>query len=304
MRVGVAGLGSHGGGDRGPSDGCRARGHRLEPHGRQGEAARRRRRQGGRHARPSLRSQVEAIVTILTNREAIAAVYDGAVGPARRQRQGQARHRHEHGAAGDRRWRWPRRCGPRAPPSSNARSAARSGRRATASCWAWPAARRRTSRAPSRCSRRCAGASSTWGPVGAGASMKLALNLPLMIYYQAHGRGLRALPAPEARSQVADGADVRHLGRAQRAQERAAPRSPRRWPAAMAVPPAFDVDSIRKDLATMVAEGRARARACRWWRGRSPSSMRPPRTAGASATAPRCRPTGRCADRGPGRNAD
>ena len=57
------------------------------------------------------------------------------------------------------------------------------------------------------------------GPVGAGSSMKLALNLPLMISYQALGEVLRALPPPRPRSQVADGVPVGNVGRSQRAQD-------------------------------------------------------------------------------------
>ena len=95
------------------------------------------------------------------------------------------------------------------------------------------------------------------GPVGAGSSMKLALNLPLMIYYQALGESYVL---------------CRHLGLDPKwlmeflADTSGAPnvlktRGPKIAAALAggdAGPPAFDVASIRKDLATMAAEGRAR----------------------------------------------
>jgi 3-hydroxyisobutyrate dehydrogenase len=95
------------------------------------------------------------------------------------------------------------------------------------------------------------------GPVGAGSSMKLALNLPLMIYYQALGESYVL---------------CRHLGLDPKwlmeflADTSGAPnvlknRGPK-IAAALAGgdvgPTAFDVDTIRKDLATMAAEGKAR----------------------------------------------
>jgi 3-hydroxyisobutyrate dehydrogenase len=95
------------------------------------------------------------------------------------------------------------------------------------------------------------------GPVGAGASMKLAINLPLIVFYQALGEAY---------------ALTKHLGRDTTwmmdlfADTSGGPNVLKvRGPAiAKALagqdpgPPAFDVDSIRKDLRTMLAEGKGK----------------------------------------------
>ena len=95
------------------------------------------------------------------------------------------------------------------------------------------------------------------GPVGAGSSMKLALNLPLMVYYQALGEsdvlckhlGLDPKWLMEFLSDTSGAPSILKV------------RGPK-IAAALAGedtgPPAFDVDYIRKDLATMVAEGKTR----------------------------------------------
>jgi 3-hydroxyisobutyrate dehydrogenase len=93
------------------------------------------------------------------------------------------------------------------------------------------------------------------GPVGAGASMKLAINLPLLVAYQALGEAYVL---------------CRHLGADPKwlmelfADTSGAPNILKtRGPAvaeALAggngIAPAFDVDSIRKDLRTMLAEAK------------------------------------------------
>jgi len=95
------------------------------------------------------------------------------------------------------------------------------------------------------------------GPVGAGSSMKLALNLPLMIYYQALGEsyvlcrhlGLDPKWLMEFLSETSGAPNVLKT------------RGPKIAAALVGGdvgPPAFDVDTIRKDLATMLAEGRTR----------------------------------------------
>jgi 3-hydroxyisobutyrate dehydrogenase len=95
------------------------------------------------------------------------------------------------------------------------------------------------------------------GPVGAGASMKLAINLPLLVYYQALGEALTL---------------CRHLGHDPAwliellADTSGAPTMLKtRGPSiALALaggdpkPPTFDVDLIRKDLRTMLEEARSR----------------------------------------------
>ena len=95
------------------------------------------------------------------------------------------------------------------------------------------------------------------GPVGAGASMKLAINLPLLVAYQAIGEaytlcrhlGLDTTPLMELFADTSGGANILKV----RGPAIAAALS-----GAAPVPPAFDVDSIRKDLRTMVAEAKSR----------------------------------------------
>jgi 3-hydroxyisobutyrate dehydrogenase len=95
------------------------------------------------------------------------------------------------------------------------------------------------------------------GPVGTGATMKLAINLPLMIYWQALGEALamcRDLGLDPSRvvdllGDTSGGANVLKV----------------RGPAIAAMlkgddpgPPTFDIDSGRKDLRAMIAEGQSR----------------------------------------------
>lgn len=95
------------------------------------------------------------------------------------------------------------------------------------------------------------------GPVGAGASMKLAINLPLLVAYQALGEayvlcrhlGLDNTQLMELFADTSGGPNVLKV----------------RGPAIAAAlsgaepgPPAFDIDSIRKDLRTMLAEAHGR----------------------------------------------
>jgi 3-hydroxyisobutyrate dehydrogenase len=94
------------------------------------------------------------------------------------------------------------------------------------------------------------------GPVGSGARMKLAINLPLLVYWQALGEALaliKSLKLDPSRvidilSDTSGGPNVLKS----------------RGPALAAAmngkdvkPVTFDVDSIRKDLRTMIEEGRA-----------------------------------------------
>jgi 3-hydroxyisobutyrate dehydrogenase len=95
------------------------------------------------------------------------------------------------------------------------------------------------------------------GPVGAGASMKLAINLPLLVAYQALGEaytlcrhlGLDTAALMELFADTSGAPNVLKV----------------RGPAIAAAlagkehgAPAFDVDSIRKDLRTMIAEAKLR----------------------------------------------
>ena len=94
------------------------------------------------------------------------------------------------------------------------------------------------------------------GSVGAGASLKLAINLPLLVYWQALGEALalcRPLTIDPARlmdiiADTSGGANVLKgrgaaIAEALKGKEIATP--------------TFDVDSIRKDLSTMVEEAQS-----------------------------------------------
>lgn len=94
------------------------------------------------------------------------------------------------------------------------------------------------------------------GDVGAGSAMKLAINLPLLVAYQALGeayilcRGLGLDPAwvMEFFSDTSGAPNVLKTRAPAIAQSLAGQAPP---------PPAFDVDLIRKDLRTMIAEAKA-----------------------------------------------
>lgn len=97
------------------------------------------------------------------------------------------------------------------------------------------------------------------GPIGAGARLKLAINLPLLVYWQALGESLALCQSLDVEPErlmdiIADtsgGTNVLKVRGAVIAQ------------ALKGVPPdavTFDVDSMRKDLATMLEETRALGR--------------------------------------------
>ncbi len=95
------------------------------------------------------------------------------------------------------------------------------------------------------------------GPVGAGASLKLAINLPLLVFWQSFGeaaalvRHLHLDPAwfVEFFSGTSGGANVLKV-RAEPITKALAGQDPG--------PVTFDIDSIQKDLRTMVEEAAAR----------------------------------------------
>jgi 3-hydroxyisobutyrate dehydrogenase len=95
------------------------------------------------------------------------------------------------------------------------------------------------------------------GPVGAGSSMKLALNLPLMVYYQALGEayvlcrhlGLDTKWLMEFLSDTSGAPNILKVR---------GPKIAAALAGEDAGPPAFDVDNIRKDLVTMIAEAKTR----------------------------------------------
>jgi 3-hydroxyisobutyrate dehydrogenase len=92
------------------------------------------------------------------------------------------------------------------------------------------------------------------GPVGSGASLKLAVNLPLVIYYQALGEayslcrhlGLDTDRIVDLFSDTSGGANI---------LKARGPMVAKGMRGGDPQPVTFDVDSFRKDLRTMVAEG-------------------------------------------------
>lgn len=94
------------------------------------------------------------------------------------------------------------------------------------------------------------------GPVGAGASFKLAINLPLVVYWQALGEALSLCSQ--------HGVDPERIADLM-ADTSAGPNvmKVRGWALAAAlkgeaVPGTFDIDSMRKDMRTMLEEAEAR----------------------------------------------
>jgi 3-hydroxyisobutyrate dehydrogenase len=94
------------------------------------------------------------------------------------------------------------------------------------------------------------------GPVGAGASMKLAINLPLLVYWQAFGEALAltqplGLDAARLMDIFTDTSGAPNMLKARAplvaAQLRGEP-----------VTPTVEIDNVRKDLRTMLDEARSR----------------------------------------------
>jgi 3-hydroxyisobutyrate dehydrogenase len=93
------------------------------------------------------------------------------------------------------------------------------------------------------------------GPVGSGASLKLAVNLPLVVYYQALGEayslcrhlGLDPERIVDLFSDTSGGANILKARGAMIAKGMSGDEPQ---------PVTFDVDSFRKDLRTMLAEGK------------------------------------------------
>ena len=255
MRIGVAGLGRMG-------SAIAARlaevGHELTVWNRSSDKVKPLIAAGAKAAASpaELASQVEAIVTILTNRDAIAAVYEGGGGllagnvkgklfieMSTVQPETEVALAEKVRAKGGVFVECP--VGGTVGPAREGRLLGVAG--GTAEDFA---------RAKPLLSQMCRRVEHV-GPVGAGSSMKLALNLPLMIYYQALGEsyvlcrhlGLDPKWLMEFLSDTSGAPNVLKTRGAKIA-------------AALAGgdvgPAAFDVDSIGKDLATMAAEGKAR----------------------------------------------
>lgn len=94
------------------------------------------------------------------------------------------------------------------------------------------------------------------GPVGSGASMKLAINLPLLVYWQALGEalllcgplGLDPARMVDIFAGSSGGANVLRMRGAAIAAELGG---------GYTGPVTFDIDSVRKDLQTMIEEAKA-----------------------------------------------
>jgi 3-hydroxyisobutyrate dehydrogenase len=255
MRIGVAGLGRMG-------SAIAARlidvGHEVTVWNRTAEKVKPLAAAGAKSASSpaQLASAVEAIVTILTNREAIAAVYEGPAGllagdvkgklvveMSTVQPETEAALADKVRAKGAAFVECP--VGGTVGPAREGKLLGVAG--GTAEDFA---------RAKPLLAQMCRRVEHV-GPVGAGSSMKLALNLPLMVYYQAMGEayvlcrhlGLDPKWLMEFMADTSGGPNILKVR---------GPKIAEALAGGDAGPPAFDVDSIRKDLATMAAEGKAR----------------------------------------------
>jgi 3-hydroxyisobutyrate dehydrogenase len=92
-----------------------------------------------------------------------------------------------------------------------------------------------------------------FGPVGSGARMKLAINLPLIVSYQALAEAF-ILCRPNGRDPVELMAFFSETAGAPNVLKSRGPLIGKALKGDEVKPPAFDVDSIRKDLRTMIAE--------------------------------------------------
>ena len=94
------------------------------------------------------------------------------------------------------------------------------------------------------------------GPVGSGARMKLAINLPLLVYWQALGEALLIIESLKLDpSRVVD--ILADTSGGPNVLKSRGPAIAAALQGKEITPVTFDVDSIRKDLRTMIEEGRA-----------------------------------------------
>lgn len=94
------------------------------------------------------------------------------------------------------------------------------------------------------------------GPAGAGAAVKLAVNLPLLVYYQALGESLSLLKNSSLKPQAV--MDI--IGDTSGAPAMLKNRGPQIaavLAGAQPPPPSVDVDTVRKDLREMLAEAQS-----------------------------------------------
>ncbi len=200
-----------------------------------------------------LAREVEAIVTILFDAEAIDGVYRIANGILGRRSRRQACHRHEHGApANDARAR--ERCASDAErafvecPVGGSTGPARQGQLLGMAGGEAGDFERAKPILDQLCRRV-----EHFGALGSGARMKLAINLPLLVAYQALAEAF-ILCRPNGTDPVklmeffADTAGAPNVLKSRGALIGKA------LAGGEATPPAFDVHSICKDLRTMIAE--------------------------------------------------
>ena len=228
-----------------------------------------------------LANKAEAVITILTDAAAIDTVYNGAAGLLVGRRERQAVHRDEHGAAA-------RRSGAgrkvRAKgaalvecPVGGSTGPARQGK-LIGLMGAAPADAARAKPILEQLCRRL----EHCGPVGSGAVMKLTINMPLMIYWQALGEALalcRPLGLDPAR--IMECCSTHPAART--CSRCAGPGVAAMLKGGDGGPVTFDIDSAVKDLRAMLAEGKAAASSCRSSRRRLPATRRAQRKVSGAA---------------------
>ena len=160
----------------------------------------------------------EAVVTLLTDGAAIDAVYNGPNGPVVGRRQRQDVHRDEHGGAQGR----DRPCaqgarqgrGDDRMPGRRLDDAGAAGQ-LLGLMGAEPADAARARPLLEQLCRKV----EHCGPVGAGAAMKLAINLPLMVAWQAYGEAFAICAQRRLRAEAPARSVRREQRRRQRAQD-------------------------------------------------------------------------------------
>jgi 3-hydroxyisobutyrate dehydrogenase len=93
------------------------------------------------------------------------------------------------------------------------------------------------------------------GPAGAGAAVKLAVNLPLLVYYQALGEALSLLPRDLKPEKIMD--IIADTSGAPAMLKNRGPQIAAVLAGSEPPPPSVDVDTVRKDLREMLAEAKS-----------------------------------------------
>ena len=134
------------------------------------------------------------------------------------------------------------------------------------------------------------------GKVGAAASVKLAINLPLMVSWQAFGEAFALCKDTEMTPEQLVNLFTDISATTNAIKARAPMIAGACWPppaAAMSAGATFTIDSGLKDLRTMVAEGKARGMNLPLVERAAECFEEAAAAAGVRATAPRSRSTGR-----------